>query len=61
MDQVTGMKKGPHKPKQPYETPRIRKIKLTPDELASTGCKSIMVGPGVCSNGGVLVNRQSGS
>jgi hypothetical protein len=47
--------------KLPYEPPRIRKVKLAPDELAVAGCKSQMVGTEVCLRGGVLVNRFRGS
>jgi hypothetical protein len=47
--------------KRPYESPRIRKVKLAPDELAVAGCKSQMVGTEVCLRGGVLVNRFRGS
>jgi hypothetical protein len=45
----------------PYDPPRIRKVKLAPDELAVAGCKSQMVGTEVCLRGGVLVNRFRGS
>ncbi|HEY7515872.1 MAG TPA: hypothetical protein VIC87_15395 [Vicinamibacteria bacterium] len=56
------MKKRP-KVKEPYEAPRVRKIKLVPDELAVTGCKSIPVGGSsvVCRRGAVIVNRTIGS
>ena len=49
--------------KEPYEPPRVRKIKLVPDELAVTGCKSTPVGGNqlVCRRGAVLVNRTIGS
>jgi hypothetical protein len=47
--------------KRAYESPRIRKVKLAPDELAVAGCKSQMVGTEVCLRGGVLVNRFRGS
>lgn len=48
-------------PKRPYESPRIRRVKLAPEELAVAGCKSQMVGTEVCLRGGVLVNRFRGS
>lgn len=50
-------------PKEPYEPPRIRKVRLAADELAVTGCKSTPVGgnPNVCRRGVVLVNRTIGS
>jgi hypothetical protein len=54
------MVKGP-KPKQTYEPPRIRKVKLVPDELAVTGCKAVMVGVNVCRIGGKFVNFSKGS
>ena len=47
--------------KRPYESPRIRKVKLAAEELAVAGCKSQMVGTEVCLRGGVLVNRFRGS
>jgi len=47
--------------KEKYETPQVRLIKITPDELASVGCKSIMVAPLVCNNNGIFINRQQGS
>jgi hypothetical protein len=49
------------KAKEPYEPPRIRKIKLVPDELAVTGCKSVIVGTNVCRIGGRFVNFSRGS
>jgi hypothetical protein len=52
------LKKEEVETKKKYEPPRIRRIKLTPDELASTGCKS--TGP-VCRMGGVYVNLRGGS
>jgi hypothetical protein len=48
------------KKKEPYEAPCVRRIDLTPDELASSGCKSTMIYL-ACDNGGVLINLQSGS
>jgi hypothetical protein len=51
----------PPVPRQPYEPPRVRRIKLVPDEVAVAGCKSNMVGAQVCRRGGVLVNRFRGS
>jgi hypothetical protein len=49
--------------KEAYEAPRVRKIKLVPDELAVTGCKSTPVGGSsvVCRRGAVIVNRTIGS
>jgi hypothetical protein len=47
--------------RQPYEPPRVRRVKLVPDEVAVAGCKSNMVGAQVCRRGGVLVNRFRGS
>jgi hypothetical protein len=49
------------KPRQTYEPPRIRKVKLVPDELAVTGCKAVMVGVNVCRIGGRFVNFSKGS
>jgi hypothetical protein len=57
------MKKPLEKPpkREPYEPPRIRRVKLVPDELAVTGCKSNMIGAEACLRGGVLTNRFRGS
>ncbi|HKC14076.1 MAG TPA: hypothetical protein VN375_10840 [Vicinamibacteria bacterium] len=49
------------KPRQTYEPPRIRKVKLVPDELAVTGCKAVIVGVNVCRIGGRFVNFSKGS
>jgi hypothetical protein len=49
------------KPKEAYEPPRIRKVKLVPDELAVTGCKAIMVGVNTCKIGPRFVNFSKGS
>jgi len=49
------------KPREAYEPPRIRKVKLVPDELAVTGCKSNMVGLNICRIGGRFVNFSKGS
>ena len=55
------MKKAASSTRQPYEPPRVRKVKLVPDEVAVAGCKSQMVGTQVCRRGGVLINRFRGS
>jgi hypothetical protein len=47
--------------KEPYEPPVVRKVKLVPDEVAVTGCKSNMVTTTICRNGSVLVNFNRGS
>ena len=44
-----------------YVSPAITRIKLSGDEMASAGCKSTMVGNGVCNRGGFLVNLNQGS
>lgn len=51
------------KAREPYEPPRVRKIKLVPDELAVTGCKSTPVGGSqiLCRRGAVIVSRTIGS
>jgi hypothetical protein len=45
----------------PYEPPRLRKIRIVPEELAATGCK--VSGPSrvTCRQGGKIVNRTWGS
>jgi hypothetical protein len=47
--------------REPYEPPVVRKVKLVPDEVAVTGCKSNMIAPTVCRNGSRLVNFNRGS
>jgi len=47
--------------KEPYEPPVVRKVKLVPDEVAVTGCKTNMVTPSICRNGNVLTNFSQGS
>jgi hypothetical protein len=47
--------------KKAYEAPQIYRIIITPDELATTGCKNNMVGANVCKDGPLLLNRQQGS
>jgi hypothetical protein len=55
--------KKPRAAKEPYEAPRVRKVKLAGDELAVSGCKSQAVGGSrsVCRRGGVVTNRDIGS
>jgi hypothetical protein len=50
-------------PREPYEPPRVRKVKLAGDELAVAGCKSTPVGGSriVCRRGSVVINRNIGS
>ncbi len=48
-------------PRLPYEPPRIRKIKIVPEELAAAACKKIKVSGNVCRIGSKLVNKQIGS
>jgi hypothetical protein len=46
----------------PYEPPRVRKVKLVPDELAVSGCKSTMITTELCRRGpGQVVSRFRGS
>ena len=47
--------------REPYEPPTVRKVKLVPDEVAVTGCKSNMIGLNVCRNGSRLINFNRGS
>ena len=49
------------KSREPYQPPRVRKVKLVPDELAVTGCKAVIVGVNVCRIGGRFVNFSRGS
>jgi hypothetical protein len=50
--------------REPYEPPRIVRVRLVAEEMAAGNCKAVRVGgPGslVCNNGGVFVNLQIGS
>jgi hypothetical protein len=47
--------------REPYEAPTVRKVKLVPDEVAVTGCKSNMVGATVCRTGSRFINFNRGS
>jgi hypothetical protein len=47
--------------REPYEPPLVRKVKLVPDEVAVTGCKSNMIGLNVCLSGSRLINFGKGS
>jgi hypothetical protein len=51
----------PASEKEAYETPRVRKVKLVPDELAVGACKKQQVAPQFCNKGGIIVNRDIGS
>lgn len=60
MKDRAGEKPGPRP--LPYEAPRVRKVKLVPDELAVAGCKSTMITPTLCRRGpGQVVSRFRGS
>jgi hypothetical protein len=56
-------KKDARPSREPYEPPRVRKVKLAGDELAVSGCKSTPVGGNrsVCRRGNVVTNRNIGS
>jgi hypothetical protein len=61
-EQEAGMVKRPAPPvREPYEPPTVRKVKLVPDEVAVTGCKSNIIALNVCRNGARLVNFSKGS
>jgi hypothetical protein len=47
--------------KEPYEPPRIRKVKLVAGELAVAHCKSVQVAPNVCKKGIGLFAKTIGS
>jgi hypothetical protein len=47
--------------REPYESPRIRKITIVPEELAAAACKKTMVITTICRLGGKLINRLQGS
>jgi hypothetical protein len=48
-------------PRQPYEPPRIRKIKIVPEELAAAACKKTMLNANTCNLSGKLINKKQGS
>jgi hypothetical protein len=47
--------------REPYEPPRIRKIKIVPEELAAAACKKTMESGKMCRVGVKLINRLQGS
>ena len=47
--------------KEPYEPPRIRKVKLVAGEVAVVHCKSVQLAPNVCRRGTVVTNKTIGS
>jgi hypothetical protein len=53
--------KAPRPPREKYEPPVVRKVKLVAEELAVAGCKSQMVSTNVCRRGVQLFNRTQGS
>jgi hypothetical protein len=48
-------------PRQPYQPPLVRKVKLVAGEVAVAGCKSTMVFTNVCRRGATLISRTVGS
>jgi hypothetical protein len=48
-------------PRQPYEPPVVRKVKLVPGEIAVAGCKSTQVSANLCRRGTQLFVRTIGS
>jgi len=48
-------------PRQPYESPRIRKIKIVPEELAVAACKRTGPTLNICRIGLKLINKTRGS
>jgi Zn finger protein HypA/HybF involved in hydrogenase expression len=47
--------------KEPYEPPRIRKVKLVAGEVAVAHCKSIQIALNVCRRGSIVTNKTIGS
>lgn len=47
--------------KEPYEPPRIRKVKLAAGELAVAHCKSTQIAPNVCKKGISIFAKSIGS
>jgi hypothetical protein len=51
------------KTREPYEPPRLVRVKIVGDEIAVGNCKAVVL-PGtttICNNGGVITNRTIGS
>jgi hypothetical protein len=48
-------------PRQPYEPPLVRKVKLVPGEVAVAGCKSVRIINNVCKRGVQIISRTIGS
>ena len=59
MDEEIKKEDGP--PREPYEAPEIRRVRLAADEMASAGCKAVLVAPGVCRRDGLFINIALGS
>ena len=49
------------KGREPYEPPRIRKVKLVAGEVAVAACKSVRIALNVCRRGAVVTNKTIGS
>jgi hypothetical protein len=51
------------KTREPYEPPRIVRVRIVADEIAVGNCKSVVLPgtPNVCNNGGVITPRTIGS
>ncbi len=47
--------------KEPYEPPRIRRVKLVAGEVAVAACKSVRIALNVCRRGAVVTNKTIGS
>jgi hypothetical protein len=47
--------------REPYEAPRIRKIKIVPEELAAAACKKTMQSGNICRVAAKLINKFQGS
>jgi hypothetical protein len=47
--------------REPYEPPRIRRVKLVAGEVAVASCKSVRIANNVCRRGAVVTNKTIGS
>jgi Zn finger protein HypA/HybF involved in hydrogenase expression len=47
--------------REPYEAPRIRRVKLVAGEVAVVNCKSVRIANNVCRRGTIVTNKTIGS
>jgi len=47
--------------REPYEPPRIRRVKLVAGEVAVANCKSVKIATNVCRRGTIVTAKTIGS